>query len=227
LSFSDWIKSDKSERVWLEDSMTALGQFAFVNPLHRVKHYVQSKNRRVDCWAERTGKCIYCENGIMKVNDYTYGIFTEKGDNTIKYMGSVNLSTHTLIQNIFSDLFDNNTNPCDLVFEITKTKITNLNGNKVSGYDIKRSDEEMFVKEVFRPSPLNAFQNIVRDFRWVVPEELVVKLVDLDGHPISLIDLFLKIKEISNIEDNTAKKYAIRLLENGVVDLKKAKEFRK
>ena len=85
----------------------------------------------------------------------------------------------------------------------------------------------MFVKEVLRPSPLNAFQNIVRDFRWVVPEELVVKLVDLDGHPISLIDLFLKIKEISNIEDNTAKKYAIRLLENGVVDLKKAKEFRK
>ena len=120
MSFSDWIKSDKSERVWLEDSMTALGQFAFVNPLHRVKHYVQSKNRRVDCWAERTGKCIYCENGIMKVNDYTYGIFTEKGDNTIKYMGSVNLSTHTLIQNIFSDLFDNNINPCDLVFEITK-----------------------------------------------------------------------------------------------------------
>ena len=227
MSFSDWIKSDKSERVWLEDSMTALGQFAFVNPLHRVKHYVQSKNRRVDCWAERTGKCIYCENGIMKVNDYTYGIFTEKGDNTIKYMGSVNLSTHTLIQNIFSDLFDYNINPCDLVFEITKTKITNLNGNKVSGYEIKRSDEEMFVKEVFRPSPLNAFQNIVRDFRWVVPEELVVKLVDLDGHPISLIDLFLKIKEISNIEDNTAKKYAIRLLENGVVDLKKAKEFRK
>ena len=227
MRYSDWIKSDKSERVWLEDSMTALGQFAFVNPLHRVKHYVQSKNRRVDCWAERTGKCIYCENGIMKVNDYTYGIFTEKGDNTIKYMGSVNLSTHTLIQNIFSDLFDNNINPCDLVFEITKTKITNLNGNKVSGYEIKRSDEEMFVKEVFRPSPLNAFQNIVRDFRWVVPEELVVKLVDLDGHPISLIDLFLKIKEISNIEDNTAKKYAIRLLENGVVDLKKAKEFRK
>jgi len=227
LSFSDWIKSDKSERVWLVDSMTALGQFAFVNPLHRVKHYVQSKNRRVDCWAERTGKCIYCENGIMKVNDYTYGIFTEKGDNTIKYMGSVNLSTHTLIQNIFSDLFDNNENPCDLVFEITKTKITNLNGNKVSGYEIKRSDEEMFVKEVFRPSPLNAFQNIVRDFRWVVPEELVIKLVDLDGHPISLIDLFLKIKEISNIEDNVAKKYAIRLLENGIVDLKKSKEFRK
>jgi len=227
LSFSDWIKSDKSERVWLVDSMTALGQFAFVNPLHRVKHYVQSKNRRVDCWAERTGKCIYCENGIMKVNDYTYGIFTEKGNNTIKYMGSVNLSTHTLIQNIFSDLFDNNENPCDLVFEITKTKITNLNGNKVSGYEIKRSDEEMFVKEVFRPSPLNAFQNIVRDFRWVVPEELVIKLVDLDGHPISLIDLFLKIKEISNIEDNVAKKYAIRLLENGIVDLKKSKEFRK
>ena len=31
---------------------------------------------------------------------------------------------------------------------------------------------------------------------------------------------------ISTIEDNEAKKFAIRLLENGVVDLKKAKEFR-
>ena len=226
--------------------MTALAQFAFVNPLHRVKHYVQSKNKRVDCWAERTGKCVYCDNGIMKVNDFTYGIFTERGDSTIKYMSSVNLSSHTLIQNIFSDLLDDNINPCDLVFEISKTKITNLSGNKVSGYSIKQSDEDMFVKEVFRPSPLNAFQNIVRDFRWVVPEELVVKFTDLDGHPISLIDLFLKIKEmstieghpislidlflkikeISTIEDNEAKKFAIRLLENGVVDLKKAKEFR-
>ena len=123
-------------------------------------------------------------------------------------------------------MLDDNINPCDLVFEISKTKITNLSGNKVSGYSIKQSDEDMFVKEVFRPSPLNAFQNIVRDFRWVVPEELVIKLTDLDGHPISLIDLFLKIKEISTIEDNEAKKFAIRLLENGVVDLKKAKEFR-
>jgi len=226
LSFSDWIQSNRSERVWLQDSMTALAQFAFVNPLHRVKHYVQSKNKRVDCWAERTGKCVYCDNGIMKVNDYTYGIFIERGDSTIKYMSSVNLSSHTLIQNIFSDLLDDNINPCDLVFEISKTKITNLSGNKVSGYSIKKSSEDMFVKEVFRPSPLNAFQNIVRDFRWVVPEELVIKLVDLDGHPISLIDLFLKIKEISNVDDKEAKKFAIRLLENGVIDLKKAKEFR-
>ena len=144
----------------------------------------------------------------------------------LSLQGRVALISHTLIQNIFSDLLDDNINPCDLVFEISKTKITNLSGNKVSGYSIKQSDEDMFVKEVFRPSPLNAFQNIVRDFRWVVPEELVIKLTDLDGHPISLIDLFLKIKEMSTIEDNEAKKFAIRLLENGVVDLKKAKEFR-
>ena len=103
--------------------MTALAQFAFVNPLHRVKHYVQSKNKRVDCWAERTGKCVYCDNGIMKVNDYTYGIFTERGDSTIKYMSSVNLSSHTLIQNIFSDLLDDNINPYLYAHHITDNEI--------------------------------------------------------------------------------------------------------
>ena len=32
--YDDWIKSPRSERVWLEDSMTALGQFAFIAPIH-------------------------------------------------------------------------------------------------------------------------------------------------------------------------------------------------
>ena len=37
-----------------------------------------------------------------------------------------------------------------------------MNGKKYSGYDIVKSDEDMFVKEIFRPSPLDAYQNIVK-----------------------------------------------------------------
>tara|TARA_R110000824_G_scaffold234298_2_gene422844 strand:- start:276 stop:587 length:312 start_codon:yes stop_codon:yes gene_type:complete len=102
-----------------------------------------------------------------------------------------------------------------------------MNGKKYNGYDIVQSDEEMFVKEIFRPSPLDAYQNIVKDFKWIVPEELVMKLLDYDQKPMSLIDLFLLIKEIYPvIKDKEAKKYSIRLVENGLIDIKKAKEYR-
>ena len=36
MEFDDWVESDKSTRVWLADSMTALGQFAYVTPIPRV-----------------------------------------------------------------------------------------------------------------------------------------------------------------------------------------------
>ena len=59
------------------------------------------------------------------------------------------------------------------------------------------------------------------------PEELVIKLVDYDQKPMSLIDLFLLIKETYPIiNDKDAKKYSIRLIENGLLDVKKAKEYR-
>ena len=35
MSYDDWIVSPKSQRIWLEDSMSALGQFAFIAPIHR------------------------------------------------------------------------------------------------------------------------------------------------------------------------------------------------
>ena len=139
----------------------------------------------------------------------------------------MNLTTHTHLQKIFSTLFDDNKNPCDMVFKVSYRQLTNMNGKKYNGYDIIESDEEMFVKEVFRPSPLDAYQNMVKDFKWVVPEELVMKLIDYDQKPMSLIDLFLLIKEIYPIiEDKDAKKYSIRLIENGLLDVKKAKEYR-
>ncbi len=139
----------------------------------------------------------------------------------------MNLTTHTHFQKTFSTLFDDNKNPCDIVFKLNYTQLTNMNGKKYNGYDIMKSDEDMFVKEIFRPSPLDAYQNIVKDFKWVVPEELVMKLIEYDQKPMSLIDLFLLIKEkYSTIKDKDAKKYSIRLIENGLVDIKKAKEYR-
>tara|TARA_R100001015_G_C4509795_1_gene81826 strand:- start:204 stop:503 length:300 start_codon:yes stop_codon:yes gene_type:complete len=98
----------------------------------------------------------------------------------------------------------------------------------MNGYDLKATEDEMFTKEVFRPSLQSSFQNKVRDFKWVVPEEIVLKLVDYDNKPMSsLIDFFLILKELCpRIDDKKLKGYAIRLLENNVVDLRKAKEYR-
>ena len=54
-----------------------------------------------------------------------------------------------------------------------------------------------------------------------------MKLIEYDQKPMSLIDLFLLVKEkYPIIEDKDAKKYSIRLIENGLVDIKKAKEYR-
>tara|TARA_R100001530_G_scaffold79183_4_gene55268 strand:- start:120 stop:806 length:687 start_codon:yes stop_codon:yes gene_type:complete len=224
--YSDWIKSPRSARVWLEDSMTTLGQFAFVNPLHRLKHWNNKERRRVDCWQQKGKPCFYCQKGFTQIHDYTYGLYTEKADSVIRYL-STNLSTHTHFQRIFSSLFDDNKNPCDMVFEITKKKITTLNGTQMNGYDIIPTDEDMFVAEVLRPSPLDPFQNQVAKFKWIVPEELVLKLIDYDNKPFNLIDLFLLIKEkMPKLSEIDAKMYAVKLLENGVMDLKKAKEYR-
>jgi len=225
-SYSDWIQSQKSERVWLSDSMTALGQFAYVNPLKNIKHWSSTKNSYVKCWSALDQDCYHCQNGIKKSTDYVYGLYVSRDSADIKYL-SVNLTTHTHFQKTFSTLFDDNKNPCDMVFKLNYTQLTNMNGKKYNGYDIIQSDEEMFVKEIFRPSPLDAYQNIVKDFKWIVPEELVMKLLDYDQKPMSLIDLFLLIKDIYPvIKDKEAKKYSIRLIENGLVDVKKAKEYR-
>jgi len=46
MSVDDWIQSPRSQRIWLEDSMMALGQFAFIAPIHRVKHWNPTTKRR-------------------------------------------------------------------------------------------------------------------------------------------------------------------------------------
>ena len=224
---SEWIKSQRSARVWLADSMTAEAQFAFISPLHRLQHWISSKRKQVMCWQQKGKECIYCKNGLRQQHDFTYGIFIEKGNENVFYL-STNLSTHSHFQRLFSELLDNNVNPCDVVFSFERKKIATPTGGLANGYALEQMDQEVFVAEVFRPSLDSNFQNQVKNFKWTVPEEVVRKLADLEGKPFTLIDFFLAIKKtMPKLKDKTAKKYAVALIENGIVDLRKARIFRK
>ena len=226
MSYSDWIQSSKSERVWLEDSMTALAQFAFIAPIHRIKHWNQSSRRRVKCWASE-GECVFCKQNIPKINEFTYGLYHSDseyiggGKTTVSYL-SATLATHTLFQKTFSELIDKGINPTDKVFELGRTKIKTVSGRSVNGYEMLETDKEVFVKEKFRPSLYNSEE---QEVRWVVPEEIVEFLKDKDGEPISLIDLFLLLKDnFGGLKDKDLKTYAVKLVSNNVLDLRKAKE---
>jgi hypothetical protein len=64
-----------------------------------------------------------------------------------------------------------------------------------------------------------------QEYKWVVPEEVVDFLKDKDGEPISLIDLFLLLKDhFSGIEEKELKSIAVRLVDNNVLDLRRARE---
>ena len=226
MSYDDWIVSPKSQRIWLEDSMSALGQFAFIAPIHRVKHWNQSSRRRVKCWAGE-GDCVFCEQDIPKINEFTYGLYHEHsqysggGKTEISYL-SATLATHTHFQKLFSELIDNNINPTDVVFGMKRTKIKTSHGRSVNGYLLEQTEESPFVKEKFRPSLLNSEE---QEYHWIVPEEIVSFLEDKNGDPISLIDLFLLLKDnFTGIPEKELKTYAVRLCENNVLNLRKARK---
>ena len=226
MSYSDWIQSTRSQRVWLEDSMTALGQFAFISPIHRVRHWNPAKRQRVKCWAKE-GTCVHCERDIPKINEFTYGVYHQQseyeggGKHGVSYM-SVTLSTHTHFQQLFSKLIDENQNPTDLVFEIKRTKIMTSQGKPVNGYEVKPTEMEMFVKEKFRPA---LYDSEEQEHRWVVPEEIVDFLKDKDGDPMSLIDLFLLLRDnFSGFKEKEIKTYAIKLISDNVLNLRNARE---
>jgi len=226
MSYSDWIQSSKSDRIWLEDSMTALVQFAFISPIHRIKHWNQASGKRSKCWAKE-GECIWCKRGIAKINEFTYGVYHEQS----KYSGggltevsyfSVTLATHTLFQKLFTKLIDRGINPTDIVFETERTTIKTSAGRTVKGYQLVENELTPFVAEKFRPSLLNSED---QEYKWVVPVEIVDFLKDREGEPISLIDLFLLLKDhFSGIKEKEIKKYAIRLVNNNVLDLRRARE---
>ena len=86
MDYSDWIESPKSKRVWLEDSMTALCQFAYINPIHKVMHWDAENKRRTNCLKGKYEHCKTCDRGVPVIHDYTYGIYTANGDKTIRYL---------------------------------------------------------------------------------------------------------------------------------------------
>ena len=218
MDYSDWIESPKSKRVWLEDSMTALCQFAYVNPIHKVMHRDAETKRRTNCLKGKYERCKTCDRGVAQIHDYTYGIYISNESRAIRYLSTA-LSSHTNFQKIFRDYLKENTNPCDLLFKIRKGEIITPKGYETKGYDIEvLKDAEPYIAEVDRPSPF-------QEGKWVIPRMIAEALLDIDGHPMNLIDLYTEMKtRFPNIEDKEIKEYAILLGEGGVVDLRNAKE---
>ena len=226
MSYSDWIQSSKSNRIWLEDSMTALVQFAFIAPIHRIKHWNQTSSRRSKCWAKE-GECKFCQSGIPKIHEFTYGVYHEQSEykggglTEISYL-SCALSAHTNFQKLFTKIIEGRENPTDIVFEVKRAKIKTTMGRFVKGYELTKIDKEPFVAEKFRPS---LYDSEEQEWKWVVPEEIIDFLKDRDGEPITLIDLFLLLKDqFSGIDEKDIKVYAIRLVDNNVLDLRRARE---
>jgi len=219
MSYDDWRQSPRSQRVWLEDSMTALGQFAFIAPIHRVKHWNPTTKRRNKCWAKE-GECVFCKNGTPKINEFTYGVYVS-AEKIIKYL-TLTIASHTEAQRLFSTLIENGTNPTDLVFEIQKGKVKTTFGRQTNGYILDPTEKEPFVAEKFRPSLTNSEE---QSYTWLVPEEIVEYLKDKDGEPMTMIDLYLLMKDqFPALPDKDLKKYSVKLCEHNVLNLLNARQ---
>ncbi len=217
--YDDWIQSPRSSRVWLLDSMTAVGQFAFIAPIHRVKHWNPTTKKRNKCWAKE-GECVFCKNSTPKINEFTYGLYINK-TKEIKHI-TLTVASHTECQKLFAKLIEEGINPTDLVFKFTKGKVITTFGRATNGYIIENTDIEIFVAEKFRPS-LNESEE--QSYTWLVPEEIVEYLKDKDGQPMNMIDLFLILKErFPAIEEKELKKYAVKLCEHNILNLMNARK---
>jgi hypothetical protein len=186
---SFWRQSTRSKRVWLDDSMTAKGQFAFIAPIHRVKHWNPTTKKRNKCWAKE-GECVFCKNNTPKINEFTYGIYVSS-EKDIKYL-TLTVASHTNAQRLFSTMIENGVNPTDKVFEFKKGKVKTTFGRETNGYNIEVTDDDVFVVEKFRPSLTSSEE---QSYTWIVPEEIVEYLKDKNGEPITMIDLYLLLKE--------------------------------
>jgi len=198
--------------------MKATGQFAFIAPIHRVKHWNPTTKKRNKCWAKES-ECVFCKNGTPKINEFTYGIYISEMKE-VKHL-TLTIASHTECQKIFAQLIEEGTNPTDLVFEFEKGKITTTYGRQTNGYIVEQTEIEMFVAEKFRPSLTDSDE---QTYTWIVPEEIVEYLKDRDGQPITMIDLFLLLKErFPAIEDKDLKKYSVKLCEHNVLHLTNAR----
>jgi hypothetical protein len=217
--YDDWIQSTRSERVWLENSMTALGQFAFIAPIHRVKHWNPTTKRRNKCWAKE-GECVFCKNSTPKINEFTYGVYISE-EKKIKYL-TLTVGSHTIAQRAFGILIENGLNPTDKIFEFKNGKVKTSTGREVNGYDFALTEIQPFVEEKFRPSLESSEE---QSYAWIIPEEIVEFLKDKDGDPITMIDLFLILKDaFPAINEKELKKYSVKLCEHNVLNLQNARK---
>ena len=215
---SFWRQSTRSKRVWLDDSMTAKGQFAFIAPIHRVNHWNPTTKKRNKCWAKE-GECVFCKNNTPKINEFTYGIYVSS-EKDIKYL-TLTVASHTNAQRLFSTMIENGVNPTDKVFEFKKGKVKTTFGRETNGYSIEVTDDDVFVVEKFRPSLTSSEE---QSYTWIVPEEIVEYLKDKNGEPITMIDLYLLLKEqFPAIPEKELKKYAVKLCEHNVLNLMNAR----
>ena len=184
-----------------------------------MKHWNPSTKRRNKCWAKE-GECVFCKNGTPKINEFTYGIYISS-EKIIKYL-TLTVASHTEAQRLFSTLIENGTNPTDYVFEFQKGKVKTTFGRETNGYLMSPTEDEPFVAEKFRPSLTNSEE---QSYTWIVPEEIVEYLKDKDGEPMTMIDLFLIMKDqFPAIPEKELKKYAVKLCEHNVLNLLNARQ---
>ena len=134
---------------------------------------------------------------------------------------TLTVGAHTLAQRAFTILIENGYNPTDKVFEIKKGKVMTSSGREVNGYNLNLTEITPFVAEKFRPS-LDSSEE--QSYVWAVPEEIVGFLKDKDGEPMTMIDLFLLLKDnFPAVSETELKKYAVKLCEHNVLNLANAR----
>ena len=80
----------------------------------------------------------------------------------------------------------------------------------------------MFIAEKFRPDLTGSEEQA---YNWTVPEEIVEFLKEKDGDPMTMIDLFLILKDrFPAIEEKELKKYAVKLCEHNTLNLMNARQ---
>ena len=127
MEYSDWLQSQHSARVWLDNAMTAQCQFATIKPIKKNKKY----------------------NGRTYV-EYNYGIYTQDSGKDIRYLPT-SQTTHRNLQGKFSDNLEAGKNPTEILWEVRRS-MTNYQDYMI--YQFTPLYIEGWVEERDRP-PLN------------------------------------------------------------------------
>jgi len=97
MEYDDWLESEHSARVWLDNAMMAQCQFATIRPIKRDKRY----------------------NG-RNFKEYTYGIYTESSSRDIKYISTTHVS-HRNLQSKFREILEEDVSPCEILWEVRRS----------------------------------------------------------------------------------------------------------